>query len=216
MGQIRCDEIGLGRYDSVRQASSVLQKMPTLSDDELQAFEDWDLALEEHFWACHWDCQSRSYPERTGDLRSIVKISDFYSARQWHSTGMYCDFYRTLCHDHELQLCLPDPAAPGPFSGRDRTVRLYLWRGPGPDFPSATGRCSRCCARTCIRLTWTPSAAATPPPASPLGNGSCCACWPLGTPTPRSLAVSGYLREPCAPTWKTSTKGCVSPAAQPQ
>ena len=134
MGQIRCDEIGLGRYDSVRQESSVLQHMPTLSDDELKAFEDWDLALDEHFWACHWDCQSRSYPERTGDLRSIVKISDFYSARQWHSTGMYCDFYRTLCHEHELQLCLPDPAAPGPVSGPNRTVRLYLWRGPGPDF----------------------------------------------------------------------------------
>jgi DNA-binding CsgD family transcriptional regulator len=134
MDQIRCDEIGLGRYDSVRQAGSVLQRMPTLSDDELKAFEDWDLALEEHFWACHWACQSRSYPERTGDLRSIVKTSDFYSARQWHSTGMYCDFYRTLAHEHELQLCLPDPAAPGPVSGPGRTVRLYLWRGPGPDF----------------------------------------------------------------------------------
>ena len=29
------------------------------------------------------------YPDRTGDLRSVVKIADFYSARQWHSTGMY-------------------------------------------------------------------------------------------------------------------------------
>ena len=174
MGQIRCDEIGLGRYDSVRQASSVLQKMPTLSDDELQAFEDWDLAREEHFWDCHWDCQSRSYPERTGDLRSIVKISDFYSVRSGPETG------------------------------------------PGRISQSATGRCSRCCARTCIRLTWTPSAAATPPPASPLGNGSCCACWPLGTPTPRSPVVSGYLRGPCVPTWRTSTNGCMSLAAPPQ
>ena len=77
MGQIRCDEIGLGRYDSGRQGRRFLQHMPTLSDDELKAFEDWDLALDEHLWACHWDCQSRSYPERTGDLRSIVKTLGF-------------------------------------------------------------------------------------------------------------------------------------------
>ena len=208
MGQIRCDEIGLGRYDSVRQESSVLQHMPTLSDDELKAFEDWDLALDEHFWACHWDCQSRSYPERTGDLRSIVKISEFYSARQWHSTGMYCDFYRTLCHERELQLCLPIPPRPDQSLGLTGPSGCTSGAGPDRISPSATGRCSRCCARTCIRLTWTPSGAAAPPPASPLGNGSCCAWWPLGTPTPRSPAISGYLREPCAPTWRTSTKGC--------
>jgi hypothetical protein len=28
---------------------------------------------------------------QTGDLRRHVLISDFYSARQWHSTGMYQD-----------------------------------------------------------------------------------------------------------------------------
>jgi hypothetical protein len=28
------------------------------------------------------------YPDRSGDLRSITRNSDFYSARQWHSTGM--------------------------------------------------------------------------------------------------------------------------------
>jgi hypothetical protein len=37
-----------------------------------------------------------NYPERTGDLRSILKVADFYSTRQWHSTGLYTDYYRPL------------------------------------------------------------------------------------------------------------------------
>jgi DNA-binding CsgD family transcriptional regulator len=61
-----------------------------------------------------------------------LKIADFYSARQWHSTRMYCDYHRPFGMEHELQLCLPE--APGPTAGPGRTVRLYFGRGPGPDF----------------------------------------------------------------------------------
>jgi DNA-binding CsgD family transcriptional regulator len=86
----------------------------------------------EHFWACYRDCQVCSYPERTGDLRSVVKASDFYSVRQWHSTGMYSDFLRPRGCEHHLELCLPDPA--GLSTVPERTVRLYFGRGPGPDF----------------------------------------------------------------------------------
>jgi hypothetical protein len=91
-----------------------------------------DPAWLEHVWACHWDCQSCSYLERTGDLRSVVKPSDFYSARQWHSTGMYSDCLQPQGYDHQIQLSLPDPA--GLSGGPGRTVRMYLFRGPGPDF----------------------------------------------------------------------------------
>ena len=68
-----------------------------------------------------------------GDLRGVIKISDFYSARQWHSTPMYCDYYRPGGCEHELQLFLPygSPRTTGPGL---RTVRLYFSRGPGPDF----------------------------------------------------------------------------------
>ena len=130
--QIRCDEISLDRYDSGRQAWSKLQGIPALSDDELNEINDRDPAWLERDWACHLDCQSCSYPERTGDLRSVVKPSDFYSARQWHSTGMYSDLFRPQGLEHDLQLCLPDPAELS--AGPGRTVRVYLYRGPGPDF----------------------------------------------------------------------------------
>jgi DNA-binding CsgD family transcriptional regulator len=132
MGQIRCDVISLDLGESGQHAYSILQAIPALSDDELKAFEDLDPALWEAWWACRSDCQSNTYPERTGDLRSVVKPSDFYSVRQWHSTGMYCDYHRPFGIEHELQLCLPDPA--GLSAGPGRNVRLYLYRGPGPDF----------------------------------------------------------------------------------
>ena len=68
-----------------------------------------------------------SYPERSGDLRrQVTRVSDFCSARQWHATGMYCDYLRPAGYDHEIMLCLP--------GGPGRTVRLMFFRGPGRDF----------------------------------------------------------------------------------
>ena len=54
----------------------------------------------------------------------MTTISDFYSARQWHATGMYRDFLRGF--EHEIMLCLP--------GGPGRTLRLTFLRGSGPDF----------------------------------------------------------------------------------
>jgi DNA-binding CsgD family transcriptional regulator len=89
--------------------------------------------LDREHWSHYWDCKPGSYPDRSGDLRSILKIADFYSARQWHATGMYSDYYRPWGLEHELQLCLP--AGPGKAIGPGQTARLYFLRGPGgPDF----------------------------------------------------------------------------------
>ena len=89
-------------------------------------------ASPEEFWDNYWASDSCCYPDRTGDLRSVTKISDFYSARQWHSTGMYRDTIRPAGFEHQLALCLP----PGPrrIAGPGQTVRLLFSRGPGLDF----------------------------------------------------------------------------------
>jgi len=129
--QICCDEICLHGFDSGRQKSSVLQIIPALDDDlpgGFEGYEDWDRVHWEHYW----DCQPCSYPDRTGDLHSVVTITDFYSARQWHSIGMYSDIYRPQGYEHELMLTLP--AQPGPVSGPGRTLRLFFLRGSGLDF----------------------------------------------------------------------------------
>jgi DNA-binding CsgD family transcriptional regulator len=61
-----------------------------------------------------------------------LTVKDFYSTAQWHSSAMYCDLYKPQGLEHELQLCLP--ASPEEGAGPQRTVRLYLFRGPGSDF----------------------------------------------------------------------------------
>jgi DNA-binding CsgD family transcriptional regulator len=126
MGQILCDALSLDSWDSGQQTVWFSQEIP--SGDVRIGFEGQD----EVYWENHEDCQPCSYTARTGDQRSVITISDFYSARQWHSTGMYTDFSRPMGMDHSLMVCLPSalPATAGP----GRYVRLTLQRGPGPDF----------------------------------------------------------------------------------
>ena len=118
---LRCHRVR--GFDSGRQSELVLAAPPGLRTR-------WWRRTGPRALAALLDCQPCSYPDRTGDLRSIIKIADFYSARQWHSTGMYCDIYRPLGMEHELMLSLPDGAADQPGPGR--TVRLSFPRArPG-------------------------------------------------------------------------------------
>ena len=126
MGQIRCDALSLDGWDSEQQVCWFRQQIPS---GDVAAYE----ALDQVYWAHYWDCQLCSYPARTGDLRSVIKVADFYSARQWHSTAMYSDHDRPLGLEHSLMVCLPRAlprtARPG------RYVQLTLIRGRGePDF----------------------------------------------------------------------------------
>ena len=68
------------------------------------------------FWKHYWGSVRCSYPDRTGDLRSVTKISDFYSARQWHSTGMYQDSSGRW----SMRSCCACPLAPGGLPGPGR------------------------------------------------------------------------------------------------
>jgi len=75
------------------------------------------------FWLHYWACPPCSYPERTGDFRSVRKVSDYYSQRQWHSSPMYSEYLSHFAVEHELIVCLP--AVPG------RSLRLLLRRERG-------------------------------------------------------------------------------------
>lgn len=84
-------------------------------------------ALDKVFWREYWNCLFCSYPERTGDLRSVVKLSDFYSRGKLHATAMWAGFSRPIGTEHEM--LTPLPAAPG------HARRLLFVRGPAdPDF----------------------------------------------------------------------------------
>ena len=113
---VRCDAMSFFALDSGRQATGFMQAVPA---------EDGEEDDEQAFWAHYWDSDPCCYPDRSGDLGSVTKISDFYSTRQWHSTGMYRDYFRGEI-EHEVMVCLP--AGPG------RSVRLIFFRGAGADF----------------------------------------------------------------------------------
>ena len=72
MGQVRCDVSNFNGQDSHRQAFWFGQQIPVGADGD----ED-----ERAFWEHYLDCNVCSYPDRSGDLRSVTKASDFYSAR---------------------------------------------------------------------------------------------------------------------------------------
>jgi DNA-binding CsgD family transcriptional regulator len=123
MDQIRCDAINFVSQDSDQQVLCFDQIIPAGCDDAGE---------EQVYWKHYWDCDACCYPDRSGDLRSVTKASDFYSARQWHSTAMYSQEIQPWGMEHELLLCLPE--APGRTAGPGRTTRLIFFRGPGPDF----------------------------------------------------------------------------------
>lgn len=125
MRQIRCDAMGFVGFDSGRLETWGAQFIP----DASVAVVGGEVPVH---WQHYWHCQPCSYPDRTSDLRSVVKISDFYSDRQWRSVGTRCGINRPLGFEHDLMLSLP--AGPGPAMEPGRTLRLFFLRGPGPDF----------------------------------------------------------------------------------
>jgi DNA-binding CsgD family transcriptional regulator len=120
---IRCDVISFEGFDSAAEVTWFTDAIPGRDPATIDAFEP-------AHWQHYWKCQPCSYPDRTGDLRRVVTIADFYSDRQWHSTGMYTDLYRPKGYEHELMLTLPFAGGTTP----GRTLRLFLFRGPGSDF----------------------------------------------------------------------------------
>jgi hypothetical protein len=86
MDQVRCDNVSVmnADYQSDRLAVSFMQEIP------LTDYSSVDVEASD---GCHW-CEYTGYPDRSGDLRSVTLVSDFYSARQWHSTIPYTDYLR--------------------------------------------------------------------------------------------------------------------------
>jgi DNA-binding CsgD family transcriptional regulator len=117
---IPSDAISLFDLDSTNETTTFDQSLPV---EETGDVDDEDDRV---FWSHYWGSEPCSYPDRSGDLRSVTKISDFYSHTEWRNHAMYCDYFRPLGIKWEMMVCLP--------GGPGRTIRLVLFRGPGPDF----------------------------------------------------------------------------------
>lgn len=123
--QIRCDAIAFGRFDSAQQRTDSAQLIA--DGDQSVATASFPVN-----WQHYWQCQLCSYPDRTGDPRSVVKTADFYSTRQWRGIGTRCGINQPMGFEHALMLTLPAPSHPPAAPGR--TMRLLFLRRPGMDF----------------------------------------------------------------------------------
>ena len=115
MSQIRCDFVSFYGLDTDRQVTWFDQDFPSDCDGD-------ERSMIGRLWTYYWDCFPCSYPDRSGDLRSVTMTSDFYSLREWRSTGMYSDYIRPLGLEYALRLCLPAGSDTGPA---DRATGLF-------------------------------------------------------------------------------------------
>ena len=117
---VRCDDATFLELAPAGCNIPHMQGWPTHEDEQFVS----DGAPDDPFWTHYWDCDAVSYPTLSGDTCSVTTISDFYSLRQWRSTGMYTDVLSGI--EHRIMVCLAAPP------GRER--RLLLFRSSGPDF----------------------------------------------------------------------------------
>jgi DNA-binding CsgD family transcriptional regulator len=123
---VPCIGISFLELDSTRQRCYLEQG--------LVEGDPWERGLPEEdpgrgfqlFWSHYWDFAPGCYPDRSHDLLNITTISDFYSRRQLHNTGLYADVFGSLGVEATAMVRLSAPA------GLSR--RLIFFRGPGPDF----------------------------------------------------------------------------------
>jgi hypothetical protein len=167
---IPCDFLLCHAYDSILQRYWFGQQIPGEDDDGAEDLNNSDLCR--LMWQQYWDCHIFSYPDRSGDLRSIVKVDDFYSVRQWHSTGMYREVFRSRGLENRMQLCLSEPPRARCRARPDRAALISA--NPALTSPSETGRCSPCCAPISSSPTTMLNAGGAPSPSSPLASGTCC------------------------------------------
>jgi DNA-binding CsgD family transcriptional regulator len=123
---IPCDEhVSFQRHDYRRRVTLLIQGAD--EDGAHYTVEGADLAGDdvgaEMFWAYFWedDC---SYPQRTGDLRTVLNSADFYPTER----ARLANPYREVCPDVRYFLQVSLPAPPG------EARRFEFMRGDGPPF----------------------------------------------------------------------------------
>jgi hypothetical protein len=116
---VRADMVYFMRLEVERRETPLYQEY-----GQLPGLDDEDAPVEV-FWSNYWTEPFCSYPDRTGDLTSVTKVSDFCTMPALRRTQLWSDYFRPFGTHRELMLCLPSPPR--------RTLRLLLVRVPAPD-----------------------------------------------------------------------------------
>ncbi|MDX5450317.1 MAG: hypothetical protein LPK36_04770, partial [Actinomycetes bacterium] len=121
---IGCDDLSFNGMDSRAEHHYLSQGTDGVTEWEIVGLRPWE--EDPAFWAHYRESRACSFPDTTGDLLTVTRISDFYSDHEWRSTAMYQESLGPDGEEHEMMACLPD--------GPGRSLRLLCMRGPGPDF----------------------------------------------------------------------------------
>lgn len=118
---IGCDEVSFQVMDvRGRSVQAQVDTAPDGLSEDLSHQEDAGL-----FWAMFEESVACNYPQRTGDHRTVTRLSDFYSRAALRGT-IVGEYISQSEFRHELMLPLP-PDGP-------RDERVLLFRGDGSDF----------------------------------------------------------------------------------
>jgi DNA-binding CsgD family transcriptional regulator len=98
------------------------QDLPELTEHTFLDVSAQQELYREHYWSS--PC---SYPDRTGDLGSVLRLSDLDSRSALRRSPIYCELFVPFDLVHEVMVVLDGGAA-------QRTVRLLFNRGPGRNF----------------------------------------------------------------------------------
>jgi|tagenome__1003787_1003787.scaffolds.fasta_scaffold20598830_1 DNA-binding CsgD family transcriptional regulator len=118
---VHCDLLSASGQDTARWEFFADQEVPGTS------WSHRDLSSREAAYQAHYWDSPCSYPDRTGDVSSVHRISDLVPDAEHRRSGMYADYERPAGVEHELMVVLE-------AGGPQRTLRLLFSRGPGSDF----------------------------------------------------------------------------------
>ncbi len=116
---VACDINSFVDFDPYLRETYEFLGYPVDSTDE-SADDD------EAFWRHYWDTPSCYWPSRSGNVRTITTISDFYSQREFRDSGMYTDYLAHSDIRHGMMMCLGGAGS--------RTRRVLFWRTGDTDF----------------------------------------------------------------------------------
>ncbi len=119
---VACDNVTYTANDAYRRGN--LGGLSLICYDGMSSASD-DAAMNAFYWRHFWSFPQCSYPDRAGDWTSVVRESDFGSAREF-AHGRLAEYLSMIGVRHVIQL----PLAPqGPV-----THRILLWRTAGRGF----------------------------------------------------------------------------------
>jgi DNA-binding CsgD family transcriptional regulator len=122
---VPCDDVGFTEYDLRKKQPITVQNADECGERCIE--QDFPAGPPyPDYWLHRQQFLPNRYVDTSGDVASVLRWSDFYTASQLRSAPFYAEFLRPMAHRHGLYV--PLPAGPGMLR------RLIFTRKSEPDF----------------------------------------------------------------------------------